>query len=116
MIGRPSWGQLKGFTVWKSISRRDYKTTITARLSPEVYRRLKTALAGLEATAVIAGTKSVKQHAARSTIYPDSVGIGHYAIDFHPCMTSVHQNCLVTLSVPVSGVAGWLTFRFPCGR
>ncbi len=24
---------------------------------------------------------------ARATIFPDSVGIGHYAIDFHPCMT-----------------------------
>ncbi len=24
---------------------------------------------------------------ARATVFPDSVGIGHYAIDFHPCMT-----------------------------
>ncbi|MEL7522582.1 MAG: FAD-dependent oxidoreductase, partial [Cyanobacteria bacterium J06553_1] len=26
------------------------------------------------------------QQRTRSTIYPDSVGVGHYAIDFHPCM------------------------------
>jgi FAD dependent oxidoreductase len=24
----------------------------------------------------------------RATVYPDTVGIGHYAIDFHPCMQS----------------------------
>ena len=28
-----------------------------------------------------------KVQRSRSTIFPDSVGIGHYAIDFHPCMT-----------------------------
>ncbi|MGL4883031.1 MAG: FAD-dependent oxidoreductase, partial [Waterburya sp.] len=26
------------------------------------------------------------QRRTRSSIYPDSVGVGHYAIDFHPCM------------------------------
>jgi len=48
-------------------------------LLPEIYRRLKTVLAGLEATAVIAGTKSLEEttRRTRSTIYPDSVGIGH---------------------------------------
>jgi hypothetical protein len=91
IIGRPSWGQPEGFTVWEiDISRRDYKDDYYRQtLSPDVYRRLKAALAGLEATAVIAGTKSPEQtmRRTRSTIFPDSVGIGHYAIDFHPCMT-----------------------------
>jgi hypothetical protein len=53
-----------------------------------MYRSLQAALAGLEASTVIRGTKplaEVKQR-SRSTIYPDAVGIGHYAIDFHPCM------------------------------
>ncbi len=89
IIGRPSWGQPQGFTVWEiDISRRDYKDDYY-RQSPEIYRRLKAVLAGLEATAVIAGTKSPEEitRRTRSTIYPDSVGIGHYAIDFHPCMT-----------------------------
>jgi hypothetical protein len=46
-------------------------------------------LAGLEGLKVIEGTLSpdAVTRRQRSTIYPDSVGIGHYAIDFHPCMT-----------------------------
>lgn len=91
IIGRPSWGQPQGFTVWEiDISRRDYNDDYYRQtLLPEIYLRLKAVLAGLEVTAVIAGTKSLEEttRRTRSTIYPDSVGIGHYAIDFHPCMT-----------------------------
>jgi hypothetical protein len=90
LIGRPSWGQPEGFTLWEiDISRRDYNDEYYRQaLSPDMYRRLKAALAGLEATAVIAGTQSPDKtmRRSRSTIFPDSVGIGHYAIDFHPCM------------------------------
>lgn len=91
IIGRPSWGQPQGFTLWEiDISRRDYKDNYYQQtLPPDEYRRLKAALAGLEATAVIAGTKSPEQtmRRTRSTVFADSIGIGHYAIDFHPCMT-----------------------------
>ncbi len=91
IIGRPSWGHPEGFTLWEiDISRRNYKDDYYLQtLPPDEYRRLKAALAGLEATAVIAGTKSPEQvmRRKRSTVFPDSVGIGHYAIDFHPCMT-----------------------------
>lgn len=91
IIGRPSWGYPQGFTLSEiDISRRDYKDDYYRQtLPPDEYRRLKAALAGLEATAVIAGTKSPEQtmRRKRSTVFPDSVGIGHYAIDFHPCMT-----------------------------
>jgi hypothetical protein len=91
IVGRPSWGQPEGFTVSEiDISRRDYNDDYYHQtLPPDMYRRLKAALAGLEATAVIAGTKSPEQtmRRKRSTIFPDAVGIGHYAIDFHPCMT-----------------------------
>ena len=88
IIGRPSWGQPQGFTVWEiDISRRDYTDKYyTETLSPETYRSLKAALSGLEATAVIGGESVKKIGRSRSTIYPDSVGIAHYAIDFHPCM------------------------------
>jgi hypothetical protein len=90
LIGRPSWGHPQGFTLWEiDISRRDYKDEYYRQvLSPDMYRRLKAALAGLETTAVIAGTQSPEQtmRRSRSTIFADSVGIGHYAIDFHPCM------------------------------
>ncbi|WP_009632224.1 FAD-dependent oxidoreductase [Synechocystis sp. PCC 7509] len=90
IIGRPSWGQPQGFTVWEiDISRRDYTDKYyTDTLSPETYRSLKAALSGLEATAVIGGTREANStmRRSRSTIYTDSVGIAHYAIDFHPCM------------------------------
>jgi hypothetical protein len=92
IIGRPSWGASKGFSIWEiDISRRDYNDEYYRKtLSPDEYRRLKAALAGLEATSVISGQKSPEKTArrTRSTIFPDAVGIGHYAIDFHPCMTN----------------------------
>ena len=90
IIGRPSPAYPTGFSVWEiDISRRDYRDPYYAEtLSPPVYRRLQAALAGLEAPAVLGGTQPPAQvmRRTRSTIYPDSVGIGHYAIDFHPCM------------------------------
>jgi hypothetical protein len=91
IIGRPSWGQPEGFTVWEiDISRRNYNEDYYRQtLPPDMYRRLKIALAGLETINAIAGTQPPEQieRRTRSTIFPDSVGIGHYAIDFHPCMT-----------------------------
>ncbi len=92
VIGRPSWGAPEGFGIWEiDISRRNYNDEYYRKtLSPDEYRRLKAALAGLEATSVISGQKSPENVArrTRSTIFPDAVGIGHYAIDFHPCMTN----------------------------
>ncbi|MBO3463768.1 FAD-dependent oxidoreductase, partial [Aetokthonos hydrillicola] len=91
VIGRPSWGAPNGFTIWEiDISRRNYNDEYYRKaLSSDDYRRLKAALAGLEGTSVISGQKSPENTArrTRSTIFPDSIGIGHYAIDFHPCMT-----------------------------
>lgn len=91
IIGRPGFGYNQGFTVWEiDISRRDYRDEYYREtLSPQAYRSLITALAGLEATSVVRGaqTPETVTRRSRSTIYPDSVGIGHYAIDFHPCMT-----------------------------
>ncbi|BAZ31880.1 FAD dependent oxidoreductase [Cylindrospermum sp. NIES-4074] len=92
IIGRPSWGQPEGFGIWEiDISRRNYNDAYYSKTLPaDVYRNLKAALAGLEATSVIAGQtppdKAMRR--TRSTIFPDAVGIGHYAIDFHPCMTN----------------------------
>lgn len=92
IIGRPSFGQPEGFTVWEiDISRNNFRDEYyTSNLSPEQYRRLWAILAGVDAPAVIGETLSpadVKPR-SRATIFPDSVGIGHYAIDFHPCMTN----------------------------
>ena len=90
IIGRPGWGHPQGFTLWEiDISRRDYNDEYYRNtLSPQTYRSLRAAIAGFEAASAIAGTKPLDQimRRSRSTIYPDSIGIGHYAIDFHPCM------------------------------
>ena len=91
VIGRPSWGQPSGFTIWETdISRRDYNDEYYRKtLPPDMYRRLKASLAGLEAASVLTGKTPTDKamRRTRSTIFPDSIGIGHYAIDFHPCMT-----------------------------
>ena len=91
IIGRPSWGQPQGFTIWEiDISRRNYQDPYYKQtLVPKMYRRLQVALTGLEATSVVSGEKRLEETGkrSRSTMYADSVGIGHYAIDFHPCMT-----------------------------
>ena len=90
IIGRRGGAYPQGFTVSEiDISRRNYNDDYYRQaLSAQMYRSLIVALAGLEAPAIIAGKKSLEQtmRRTRSTIYPDSVGIGHYAIDFHPCM------------------------------
>lgn len=90
LIGRPSPGYADGFAISEiDISRRDYNDpSYLETLTPEMYRSLRIALAGLEATALVRGDRPVDQAArrTRSTIYQDAVGIGHYAIDFHPCM------------------------------
>ncbi|HAG81776.1 MAG TPA: FAD-dependent oxidoreductase [Cyanobacteria bacterium UBA12227] len=91
IIGRPSFGYPEGFTIWEiDMSRRDYRDNYYQQtLSPEMYRSLLIALAGRETISAIEGTIPLEQikRRTRSTIYPDSIGIGHYAIDFHPCMT-----------------------------
>ncbi|HEY9861763.1 MAG TPA: FAD-dependent oxidoreductase [Candidatus Obscuribacterales bacterium] len=91
IIGRPSWGQPQGFMVWEvDISRRDYFKDEYYRktLPSQMYRSLQATLAGLEATSFVGGKLPAEKitRRTRSTIYSDAVGIGHYAIDFHPCM------------------------------
>jgi len=91
IIGRPSYGYSQGFTISEvDISRRDYRDEYYQQtLAPDTYRRLWAVLAGLEAPSVLSGRLAPEDvsRRTRSTIYADSVGIGHYAIDFHPCMT-----------------------------
>jgi hypothetical protein len=90
IIGRPSFGYPNGFSVSEiDISRADYRSQYYRdNLSDPMYRDLWIALAGLEAAGVISKGTAPAQvtRRTRSTIYPDSVGIAQYAIDFHPCM------------------------------
>jgi hypothetical protein len=92
IIGRPSWGQPEGFGIWEvDISRHHYNDEYYRKTLPtNMYRQLKATLAGLEVTSVIRGEISPDKamRRSRSTIFPDAVGIGHYAIDFHPCMVN----------------------------
>ncbi|MEM1368307.1 MAG: FAD-dependent oxidoreductase [Cyanobacteria bacterium P01_H01_bin.15] len=91
IIGRPFRGYPDGFTVWElDMSRRDYEDDFYKEaLDPDTYRRMRATLAGLEGVQIINGEVAPDAIArrTRSTIFPDAVGIGHYAIDFHPCMT-----------------------------
>ncbi|MBW4618166.1 MAG: FAD-dependent oxidoreductase [Cyanosarcina radialis HA8281-LM2] len=91
IIGRPGLGYPRGFMVSEiDISRRNYRDDpyYAQTLPPRMYRSLMTSLAGLELVKVITGAEAPEQvkRRSRSTIYADSVGIAHYAIDFHPCM------------------------------
>ncbi|MGB8686594.1 MAG: FAD-dependent oxidoreductase [Microcoleus sp.] len=92
IIGRPSFNDPQGFTIWEvDMSRTDFKADFYRQnLSEKEYRNLWLAVGGLNAPALAVGSQSVEDTKSRSRarIYPDSVGIGHYAIDFHPCMTN----------------------------
>jgi hypothetical protein len=92
IIGRPSWGQTSGFGIWEiDISRRNYNDDYYRKTLPtDMYRALKEALAGFEGINVIRGEISPDKalRRTRSTIFPDAIGIGDYAIDFHPCMVA----------------------------
>lgn len=92
LIGRPSPGYDSGFTISEVDVTRNNFTDDYYRygLSDRAYRALGIGLSGLEAI------QRIRSHEVpdpvrlrtRSRIYPDSVGIGHYPIDFHPCMQS----------------------------
>ena len=122
ILGRPAWGHPQGFSITEiDISRRNYRDSYyQTTLPPAMYRSLQAALAGLEASTVIRGSKplaEVKQR-SRSTIYPDAIGIGHYAIDFHPCMNQSPPQLPEIPSGPGSvGEQGKpIHFKFRCGR
>ncbi len=90
IVGRPSYGHPEGFLINEiDISRVDYNDEYYQTQLPDgMYLSLRRALAGLETTSVIETDKSAADipRRTRSTIFPDSLGIAQYAIDFHPCM------------------------------
>jgi hypothetical protein len=90
IIGRPSLIYPQGFSIDEiDISSQDFRDAFYRQaLSESEYRSLWVALSGLEMFAVVRGEIPIDaiKRRTRSTIYPDSVGISQYAIDFHPCM------------------------------
>jgi FAD dependent oxidoreductase len=93
IIGRPSYGYKDGFVVAEvDMSRNNLlDPKRLAKLTPAERRQLRANLAGANALKVLTGGTAPNRN--RSTIYADTVGIGHYAIDFHPCMqNSPHES------------------------
>ena len=90
IIGRPSYGYRQGFSMDEiDVSRANYRDDAYKKnLSPQMYQDLWRALGGVNLPRVLAdGTPPAEiPRRNRSTIYPDSVGIAQYYLDFHPCM------------------------------
>ncbi|MBE9065216.1 FAD-dependent oxidoreductase [Leptolyngbya cf. ectocarpi LEGE 11479] len=90
IVGRPAYGHPEGFMINEiDISRVDYNDEYyQTQLPDSMYLSLRRALAGLETTSAIDARQTATDipRRTRSTIFPDSLGIAQYAIDFHPCM------------------------------
>ncbi|NCJ06528.1 FAD-dependent oxidoreductase [Synechococcales cyanobacterium C] len=90
VIGRPSYAYPESFKIRETdVSRQDFRQPYYQSALPgRGYRDLATSMAGLHTLDVILGRVPVSEleWRTRSRLYPDSVGIGHYPIDFHPCM------------------------------
>jgi FAD dependent oxidoreductase len=87
IIGRPAYGYKDGFMISEAdISRNNLlDPKKMPPLSAAQQRQLQAGLAGINALNVLTGDTATPTR-NRSTMYADTVGIGHYAIDFHPCM------------------------------
>lgn len=90
IIGRPSPGYEQGFMIseidfsWNDFGSEFYQTN----LDPSTYTTMRRFLAGLSTLDTFMPEADPNEFhiRGRSRIYPDSVGIAQYAIDFHPCM------------------------------
>ncbi len=90
IIGRPTAGYKDGFVITEADMSRS--NLLDRQKMPELpadeYRRLRANLSGIDALDVFTETTPNEKTKTRNraTLYADTVGIGHYAIDFHPCM------------------------------
>jgi FAD dependent oxidoreductase len=86
IIGRPAYGYKNGFVISEADMSRNnlLDPAKMAELPANQQRQLQAGLSGVNALNVLTGAKPTPRN--RSTMYADTVGIGHYAIDFHPCM------------------------------
>ncbi|MBL1179383.1 FAD-dependent oxidoreductase [Pantanalinema sp. GBBB05] len=118
VIGRPAYGYPNGFTIHEiAVSRKNYQEPFYQdpnNLSTETYNRLAAAMAGLRAIDVIQGNLSpaAMQWRTRARLYPDSVGIGNYNIDFHPCMASTPAEAPGNQERPLERQAAEQTYPF----
>ncbi len=90
IIGRPAYGYESGFMIseidfsWNDFTAEFYQEN----LDESTYTSLRRYLAGLGTIDTFAPDADPNTFPirARSRLYPDTVGIAQYAIDFHPCM------------------------------
>jgi hypothetical protein len=90
LVGRYDYSHDGEFSINEvDIARRDYqedphyRTTLSVKNYAALRRELKSLSLVISADSQL---KVLEVARRRSRIYPDSVGIGHYSIDFHPCM------------------------------
>jgi hypothetical protein len=90
IVGRPSFGYDDGFEInevdftWIDFNDPFYEEN----LDPATYERLRVEVAGQGAIDALVNETPPGEipQRQRARIYPDSIGIAQYAIDFHPCM------------------------------
>jgi len=89
IIGRSAYGYEDGFVITEiDFSMQDFaQDYYRETLGPDEYLSLQRHLAGLNTLDTFQedGAANVIPRRTRSRIYPDSVGIAQYTIDFHPC-------------------------------
>jgi FAD dependent oxidoreductase len=116
LIGRPSPGYENGFTISETdITQNDFTADYyRSGLSEREYRALGIGLSGLDAIARIrsSAVPDPVRLRTRSRIYPDSVGIGHFPIDFHPCMQSSPPEAIGNVELPGIRQAQGITYPF----
>lgn len=90
IIGRPSYGYENGFSIseidfsWNDFTSEFYQEN----LNESTYTSMRRFLAGLDTVDTFLPGADPDEFPVRmrSRLYPDTVGIAQYAIDFHPCM------------------------------
>ncbi|MCI3279401.1 FAD-dependent oxidoreductase [Synechococcus sp. PCC 6717] len=91
LVGRYQGGWPAGFSIDEiDISAKPYwqDPYYPQTLGAEQFQQLAIRMGGLQGLAVARGVLplSQMQWRRRARLYPDSIGIGYYPIDFHPCM------------------------------
>ena len=89
IIGRVGKTKPKGFTVEEvDIAKKNFRDDFYQQnLAPDEFNYLWGIVGGfVPKDSQINSIQEIPKR-GRATVFPDSVGIGHYAIDFHPCMT-----------------------------
>ena len=90
IVGRPSYDHPEGFAINEiDISTKDYWNAFYRTTLPRsLYQQVWSTIANLESTMIAPNSRPsyLVTRRTHATVYPDSVGVTQYMIDFHPCM------------------------------